>query len=335
MTKFKTIKNGNDIDIPFINDDVLISEKLHSLSDGDLIIADTAEDHSAGKTIELKNVGECKILSGLHTIPLRPKQKCEIGFLGYYLNSNNYKQQIYPLIQGIKVYSISKSSLLHTYISTPSTEEQHKIANLLTKLDEYISVQNKIIKKYESLMNPIIEKLMREFKCNQYRLKDISQIKKGEQIGNTLLSSGGAYPMLNGGISFSGNYTHFNRESNTIAISEGGNSCGYVSFIDKEFWAGGHCYTIHPKRKDPVFNRCLFYVLKKQENKIMTLRVGSGLPNIQKRDLENLLINLPESSCISRFNTILGAIEEKIKIEKVIFSKLVLLKRYLLANLFI
>ena len=46
----------------------------------------------------------------------------------------------------------------------------------------------------------------------------------------------GAYPVLNGGIDFSG-YTHdYNEEADTIAISQGGASAGYVNWVDRLFW---------------------------------------------------------------------------------------------------
>lgn len=266
LTVLPTVLDIRDGHVPYISSPTFSPQS--SLSTGDVVIADTAEDYTAGKALEVVISEGIKAVPGLHTIACHPKVSFAPGFLGYYLNSSAYKERLRPLIQGIKVYSISKSSLATTSISFPSYDEQYKIGLFLSIIDRRIAVQNKIIEKYESLMNPIIEKLVTASKCNQYRLKDISQIKKGEQIGNGLLSSDGTYPMLNGGISFSGNYTRFNREKNTVAISEGGNSCGYVSFIEKEFWAGGHCYTIHPKNKDSDFNNCLFYILKNRKTKL-------------------------------------------------------------------
>ena len=256
-------------------------------------------------------------------------------FLSYQLNGKR-KYDIAKLAVGKSIVHLHNDQLKNLCCYFPyDIKEEKIIALFMDTLEERIEVQNKIIENYESLIKPITEKLVKEFKCYQYRLKDISQIRKGEQIGSKLLSCQGPYPMLNGGISFSGNYVHFNRGKDTIAISEGGNSCGYVSFIEKEFWAGGHCYTIHPKRNDPDFNYCLYFILKGQEKKIMALRVGSGLPNIQKKDLENLLVNFPVPTYVRKFNAVLRSINAKVKIEKEILSKLLLLKQYLLANMFI
>ena len=57
----------------------------------------------------------------------------------------------------------------------------------------------------------------------------------------------------------------------------------------------------------------LFQYLKYRENSIMSLRIGSGLPNIQKGDLSKLCIlipSLPEQQKIADF---LSAIDESIK----------------------
>ena len=63
------------------------------LCNGDVIIADAAEDESVGKCSEIASLTDEIVLSGLHTIPCRPKEKYAEGFLGYYMNSNAYHNQ--------------------------------------------------------------------------------------------------------------------------------------------------------------------------------------------------------------------------------------------------
>ena len=115
-------------------------------------------------------------------------------------------------------------------------------------------------------------------------LKDICIIEKGKQVNSEFLLDTGKYYMLNGGILPSGYLDDYNTEENTITISEGGNSCGFVKYNKEKFWGGGHCYKILNSKINNVY---LYQLLKYNENKIMDLRVGSGLPNIQKKDLEN------------------------------------------------
>ena len=135
------------------------------MQDGDIIIADTAEDYTAGKCTELFNVGSSKIISGLHTIPCRPKIKFAQKYLGYYTNSPAYRHQLLSLLQGIKVYSISKTNLSNTHISYPSLPEQQKIANFLFLVDARIEKQRQLVeslKKYKrGLLSAIFDHTLR------------------------------------------------------------------------------------------------------------------------------------------------------------------------------
>lgn len=139
---------------------------------------------------------------------------------------------------------------------------------------------------------------------------------------------------MNGGIEPSGYYDKYNTLPNTISISEGGNSCGYVQFNTVPFWSGGHCYTI--QCISPEYNILFVYhYLKSKEREIMALRIGSGLPNIQKKDLEKFPI--PVLSLETQISIVNGInkIETKLKQEKDILSAYQTQKAYLLRNLFI
>ena len=99
------------------------------------------------------------------------------------------------------------------------------------------------------------------------------------------MRSAGTYYVLNGGMEASGFTNQYNTPANTISISEGGNSCGYVSLNLERFWSGGHNYTLQNLKIDTIF---LYQWLKRHEKEIMALRVGSGLPNIQKSSLQDV-----------------------------------------------
>ena len=142
LVKFDEILNGDNSDIPFINRDIDLSKYSKSLlTDGDIIFSDTAEDDSVGKAIELQNVNEPFMLSGLHTIPCRTLIPFGKGYLGNFLNSDAYRIQLKPLVQGIKVSSISKSALKDTIIKYPNKlEEQEKIGTLFSEITALITL---------------------------------------------------------------------------------------------------------------------------------------------------------------------------------------------------
>ena len=145
LVKFGESVCVSEMVLPYITDVSKVERFGDSyLRDGDIVIADTAEDEMVGKCAEMQKCGDLKILSGLHTMPCRPKKEFGAGFLGCYLNSPSYRRQLRPLIQGIKVSSISKTSLKNTcMIVPPSLEEQRLVGRFFSGLDRIISVQER------------------------------------------------------------------------------------------------------------------------------------------------------------------------------------------------
>lgn len=165
-------------------------------------------------------------------------------------------------------------------------------------------------------------------------LNDLVLIKKGEQLNRLAMDDSGKYPALNGGVSPSGYTDKWNTESNTITISEGGNSCGFVNFNTEKFWCGGHCYALLNINNNLDIN-FLYQFLKSKQDQIMKLRVGSGLPNIQKRSIEEFSVIFPESKDEQqKIAEILGAVDEDIAKTQEVIKMTEKLKRGLMQQLF-
>ena len=142
LIKYPSVLDCNKIALPFLNTSEYKESMNDFVNDGDIIISDTAEDETVGKACEVQNVGNRKILAGLHTMLIRP----HIGifapyFLGYYVNSESYHGKLLPLIQGIKVCSIGKQAIKNTILTIPSIEEQTAIASILVHSDKEIEIQ--------------------------------------------------------------------------------------------------------------------------------------------------------------------------------------------------
>ena len=130
------------------------------LQDGDVIIADTAEDETTGKACEISNSQGSAIVSGLHTMVCRPRHRMALGYLGYYLNSNAYHHQLLPLMQGIKVLSLSRSNIQKTSVSYPiEVKEQKFIANYFSQLDNLITLHQRKYDKLQVLKKAMLEKM--------------------------------------------------------------------------------------------------------------------------------------------------------------------------------
>ena len=161
LIRFKEVLDVATTKIPFVTNLKLTNKMMPSrLKDGDIIIADAAEDTSVGKCTEINNLGEKVLFSGLHTIAMRPTISFAPKFLGYLLNSNLYHDQLLPLMQGTKVLSISKSSIKDTLIYYPrDLDEQTKIGEYFYNLDRLIVLQQQQIKKLENIKQSFLEKM--------------------------------------------------------------------------------------------------------------------------------------------------------------------------------
>lgn len=189
LTKYNDILRDISI-VPFINENIDLSKFQEEcyLKNGDIIIADTAEDLAAGKAIEILSI-DFPILAGQHTFLCRSKIEFASRFLGYYLNSPSYHNKLVRLLTGIKVYSISKANIKKTLILYPEKyEEQQKIADCLSSVDELINAESRkleLLKKYKKgLMQKLFpsegkaspEWRFSEFqRCDEWKAKSIEK----------------------------------------------------------------------------------------------------------------------------------------------------------------
>ena len=213
--------------------------------------------------------------------------------------------------------------------------EQEKIAKFLNLIEERIATQNKIIEKLETLIKALSATVFNSLQGPLILLSKVASIKKGQQLNGTELEECGRYYVMNGGVVPSGYYDEYNTEANTISISEGGNSCGYVQFNTLPFWSGGHCYTLCDIKNEFINPKYLYHYLKYKEQNIMALRIGSGLPNIQKKALDRFGVKLPDMTIQNRIAIALDTITKKIDVENRIKKSYQVQKSYLLSNLFI
>lgn len=161
LIKFNEILDVKNEIIPYISEPTIIEKYKNSfLQNGDIIIADAAEDNSVGKCCEIAGLSQETVLSGLHTIPCRPSKKFASGYLGYYMNSNVYHDQLLPLIQGSKISSISINNLANTSLVYPkSIDEQLLIANKFRALDNLITLHQRKLEGLEEMKKGYMQRL--------------------------------------------------------------------------------------------------------------------------------------------------------------------------------
>ena len=208
LVKYNDILEIDD-KIPYIKKENSL-EKFNSesyLKTGDIVIADTAEDFTVGKTIEIYNPEQKKVLSGLHTFSCKTNFDFALGYLGQYLNTEKYHSQLIPLITGIKVSSISKNSIKGTKISFPIIKEQQKIADFLSSVDKKISITEEKLDLFKDYKKGIMQKIFnqelrfKDSKGNDYpkweekRLGELCDICTGKKDTQNKIENG-RYPFF-------------------------------------------------------------------------------------------------------------------------------------------
>lgn len=221
-----------------------------------------------------------------------PKFWCQM------LQSETVQHRLNIAAVGTTRMELSIGILKQVKLARPPKNEQRVIAAVLSDFDECLHAQDGLIAKERDLKQAAMQQLLNGEQrlpgfSGEWKVKalgELASVSKGTQLRSSETDINGRFAHLNGGVAPSG-YTHrFNTRAQTIAISEGGNSCGYIQFMAEPYWSGGHCYSVVPTG---IENHFLYHALKGQEPAIMRLRVGSGLPNVQKTALVAFRLSYP------------------------------------------
>ena len=312
--KFPTILDTEKYSIPYINSDINITKYSEEsyCKDGDLVIADASEDYAdIGKGIEVCNIGNKKILAGLHTILARDnKQKTVNGFKGYMMQSESVRKQVKVLAAGAKVVGISKSNLEKVNVKLPTLQEQERIANFLTKVDKIIEKQEEKVKNLEKYKKGMMQKIFSQ----EIRFKDENgkeypewEEKKLGEIAGVIMGqspSSEAYnenyegiPLIQGNADIK-----LRKTAPRIYTTEITKTCeigdiimsvrapvGSIGIADHNCCIGRGVCAIKAK----INNNYLYQVLLKKENKWSSISQGSTFESINKNDINGLKIVVP------------------------------------------
>lgn len=161
LIKYPSILDCSKESIPYVNENIQVKYSNYGIKEGDIIIADTAEDETVGKAIEIYNLGDRKLVSGLHTFLCRKiTDDFAPRWLGYFMNQSIFHNQILSFITGTKVSAISRSAIKNLKVLIPPKFEQTAIANVLSSMDKEIETLNTKLEKYRNLKTAIMQQLL-------------------------------------------------------------------------------------------------------------------------------------------------------------------------------
>ena len=287
------------------------------LRNGDVLLTEGGDFDKLGRgSVWRGEVSKC--VHQNHVFVVRPNPKVLLPEYLSILTGSSYGKSYFLRCskQSTNLASINSTQLKAFPVLLPPISEQSAIVETFSHWDQAISKLELLIAtkeiQYIWLQTNLIKKANKA-EWQRAVLGDLCAINKGQQLNKLNMTANGSFNVVNGGISPSGRTNKWNAPENTITISEGGNSCGFVNFITEKFWNGGHCYTVQPTVED-VDKPYLFFYLKTYEKEIMRLRVGSGLPNIQIKDISSFPVLCPSYSEQKRIADVLTMVTREISL---------------------
>ena len=350
LIKYSSIINVESDEIPSIAQGKE-SKGTPYLRDGDVIIADTAEDEAVGKCCEIINVNDAKVESGLHTIPCRPLASFVPMFLGYYMNSQYYHKQLFPLMQGVKVLSISKSNIGKTHLSAPSSHfEQKKIVEVLHLIDLRISKQQHIIEVLKKYKRGVVSAILSHqimfsdadgkpypewTSCALQDAVDFLDRQRKPLESADRAKRQGTYPYYgaSGIIDYIDDYIF---DEPLLLLGEDGanilNRSTPLCFIATgKYWVNNHAHVMRPKTGHNI--KFLCELLESLD--YTRYNTGTAQPKLNQEKCRGIELVLPiyEEQC--RIADFISALDQKLEQEQDKLDCLLLFKRGLMQQLFI
>ncbi|WP_342997290.1 restriction endonuclease subunit S [Catenibacterium mitsuokai] len=329
LIKYGSILDIHKYKIPRIPNEKKEDFRGSLLQPGDIVIADTAEDETTGKACEIGSLFGNSIVAGLHTMVARPNIEMAFGYLGYYLNSNAYHCQLLPMMQGIKVLSLSRANVKKTALKFPeSTKEQQLIANYFIQLDHLITLHQRKLDKLINVKKSMLEKMfpkqgstVPEIRFNgfthdweQRKLGEIADFYTGNGLSwNDISENGNQECILYGNL-----YTDYgmiaenvvyrtNTVINTPVYSEFGDvlipasdttptGLARATSIEKSgVLLGGDINIVRPKKG--INGSYLSLAINRNKGELIKLIKGTTVRHIHNSEIKGVIVSLPNNLC--------------------------------------
>jgi type I restriction enzyme S subunit len=365
-TKFQTLFDITKETVPFINSDISIDRisEDNYCQEGDLILADASEDlNDVGKSIEIFNLNNEKLLAGLHTILARPNlEKFDIGFGGYLFKSNKVRTKIQKEAQGSKVLSISATRLTNISLDFPSKVEQKKIVECFSAIDKKIQSLKKkhnLLEKYKKgVMQKIFSQELRFKDENGNEFPEWEEKKFGDTLEIVIDNRGKTPPVEKKGIPLLEVNSIGSKEINYNAVSKFVNQDTFDNWFRKYLKSGdvlfstvgntALCSYYDGKNKAVIAQNIvgfrftnelglfMYYLLTEENNynKMKAIEMGAVQPSIKVSQLTELFFKIPTKSEQIKVSEFLFSLDKKIEVIKEEIDNVEIWKKGLLQKMF-
>ena len=277
--------------------------------------------------------------------------KLDNGFLFNILSNINWSR-----LNSTTIVRIYNDDLRNLQFHLPSLEEQKKIVKSLNAIDERIATQNKIIEKLQSLIKGLNDHILKNIEGDQVCFADL-----GEAYGGLSGKSGDDFGCGDPFITYMNVYQNTYISENDyelvqIAPDEKQNSVQYGDALftlssetpeevgmgavylgkSQKLYLNSFCFGVHFHGNRVLPQYIAHFISSTSFRKaIYPLAQGSTRFNLQKQDFMRMKFVLPFLEEQKRIATALDALYNHLANEKLLTEQYLLLKQYLLQQMFI
>ncbi|WP_298130420.1 restriction endonuclease subunit S [uncultured Bacteroides sp.] len=255
------------------------------------------------------------------------------NYIYHLLNTDGFNQKVMVRCTGSSYPAINSEDLatIRFYLTT-DTKEQLKISRLLDLLDERIATQNKIIEKYESLINGIAQHCIKATSGITYvKLGDICQITTGKLDANAQVDNG-IYPFFTCAEQ-PFKIDNFAFDTEALLISGNGANLGYINYYKGKFNAYQRTYVLDLFSENIQYIKWALKVLLPK--RIAIEKSSSNTPYIVLSTLTDLRLPIPNKSNQCHIAKLMQSLERKLSNQIALNGSYNKLKQYLLRQMFI
>ena len=301
-------------------------EEKYLVKENDILFARTGA--SVGKSY-LYNNNDGELYFAGFLIRARIKSEYNGTFIYYQTKSKKYDRWVKLTSMRSGQPGINSQEYSSYPIALTSKDEQDKIADFLQLLDNRISVQNKIISKYETLIKGLCDRVFRHNKS--IRLSDLVKCRTSTlQESDIVKYCDGEYKVFGAsGVIATVDKYQFDRSG--ILVLKDGSNAGKVQFASGKYSVIGTSVVLIPNDVNDA--KFLYFALLAVD--FDKYKVGSGIPHIYFKDYSNEQIYYPEATLREKINKTLSCYETKVETEKEMLSALQKQKTFLLQSMFI
>ena len=260
--------------------------------------------------------------------------KCHPVFLSYNLLRTMKRKS--REVQGTSIKGITSDELQKIRVFIPQDkDEQNKISNILTLLDERIATQNKIIEDLKKLKSAITDLLFHSIAdAHTIRLGEIAHITNGAgdvQDANTEHQEDW-YPFFDRSEELKWFPTYsFDKEA---VIYAGEGQSFYPRYYNGKFALHQRCYAIMDFASCIIPKYC-YHFMNTLNSYFVRNSVGSTVPSLRMDIFQKVEIRLPPIPKQQHICKIIDAFYTKLEVEQRGISILQELKQFLLSQMFI